>query len=298
MIDLSSYWGQGVFVIIFNDFFFFKQWSGLVSPLLLLVIFDWFSNAARAVRETAKSSNMMWYRFFFFCVCVVNFLVRLHMWYCEHYLQLTASTEVLVDLRKQNTRFDVFCRFCDCLHKNDRRFKMLFIHFSYGPEHKQITKVWSSIFSTFLVMSAVQNETLKIPLCQSHGASPIYIGLASQSSWGLVEGHHVVSLSANRQKENKIDFLVCFYSGHMHGIYNQFIYLDDIMNYEDDMKETHRLAVFTNNFCWNVWKSWWSKMVIKFFWQSLSFSEFTLLCGVSIAKWHATGELGFSVKVC
>ena len=31
----------------------------------------------------------------------------------------------------------------------------------HDPGHKQITKVWKSIFSTVLVMSAFQNETLK-----------------------------------------------------------------------------------------------------------------------------------------
>ena len=41
---------------------------------------------------------------------------------------------------------------------------------------------------------------------------------------------------------------------------------------------------FTNNFRWNLWRSECAKMVINFFWRSLSFSKFALLQRVRIVN--------------
>ena len=41
---------------------------------------------------------------------------------------------------------------------------------------------------------------------------------------------------------------------------------------------------FTNNFCWNLWRSECAKMVINFFWRSLSFSKFALLQRVRVVN--------------
>ena len=41
---------------------------------------------------------------------------------------------------------------------------------------------------------------------------------------------------------------------------------------------------FTNNFYWNLWRSECAKMVINFFWRSLSFSKFALLQRVRIVN--------------
>ena len=98
--------------------------------------------------------------------------------------------------------------------------------------------------------------------------------------WGdinhaLLDGRHVVShelIAKSKQKtRSHSDFTVCT---------NQFIYMGDVMNCEGGVEET--IQSFTNNFRWNLWRSECSKMVINFFWQSLSLSEFTLLQRVSI----------------
>ena len=120
-------------------------------------------------------------------------MVVLDYWYTDsHSVGVPRATEVFVDWRKQKIsdlmmffyRFSQILTFCDCLHKNDHLFwELLYFLFTLtwrpcGPGHKQITKVWKSIFSTFLVMSAVQMRLglVSITWCQSN------IGLASQSN--------------------------------------------------------------------------------------------------------------------
>ena len=67
-----------------------------------------------------------------------------------------------------------------------KNFLFTFSWKTHSPGHKHIIKVWKSIFSTVLVMSAVQNETLKINHWVNH-AVPVHIiyGLASQSRFIL-----------------------------------------------------------------------------------------------------------------
>ena len=61
------------------------------------------------------------------------------------------------------------------------------------------------------------------------------------------------------------------------------------MNCEGGLEET--IQSFTDNFRWNLWRSECSKMVINFFWQSLSLSKFTLLQKVSrMAYIPSTGD--------